>query len=974
MEMRVPPLISVVTYIDHIDGIERHIQTIADNTLFKSGNVEILLLDSECSAESISLCEEMVLTYGERIRVFQLYKMSIAECYNVGIFRAKGIYINFSLSSSFFQEDTLEHIYNAAVELKCPSLIAAAPWTVNEIEIFSQYFISPRIYDGKKKMISLEENSSELMLCLQGFFIKRSAIFKKDRNLLFSDLGIDTSLNYIIRLLCEEKKYLYVSYSFYHYTVPLEDNTSAFLGQYENSWYLESMEKSVMSILDRYALNGIVPMYLQRMILWCVYSRFNCNYNDRSKGIINESNMMEFYSATKRILQYIDDRTIWNKGADQTYTIPRTLRLLLLRIKDGDNLLAEKLYKYKDGVWKTPKSFLDGLSGKESGKTVIEDGDAGNELEVERNYIIDAISGGKDDLCILRGDNAKFAEIVPDVHEKPFKICDLKKEHVLIDIINYEKGKFTIDGRCSIGDFELDADVRVFLKCNNTESPTSEIEVYRASKIFGKTYQKSMRFQAEFFFFNETESKEVTFWVSINGIEHRLMIRTGSIFSHISMQNGQYWRFTDDAYMQLKDNTLVIQNARESDFTELENEFINELSQVKTDYSEKALNIRRQYFKKKTEKKKPIWVTFDKLYKAGDNGEYMFHYIRNHVPDIDMYYLVKEDASDYSRLMESDPEHILTWGRNDTVVMMLLADVILATHANVVSNAGIDKPMIPFLADLFCPFITCIQHGLTVQNIAQYQNRIFDNTQFYVLASPNEYKNINTPIYGYNSDSLELTGMARYDGLKSRAKKQILITPTWRRNVANSNIAHFKKAHNEYFRHSEYFRLYNTLINDSRLIACAEKKGYKIVYLIHPAASSQIDDFDRNDFVDIIPAAGDMNYEKILTESALMVTDYSGVQFDFAYMKKPVLYYHPSTLPPHYEESDAYRYERDSFGPIISEHEKLVDALCEYMVNDCVMLDEYKVRVDRFFAYNDNNNCERIYNAVFNHINNRKVV
>ena len=30
---------------------------------------------------------------------------------------------------------------------------------------------------------------------------------------------------------------------------------------------------------------------------------------------------------------------------------------------------------------------------------------------------------------------------------------------------------------------------------------------------------------------------------------------------------------------------------------------------------------------------------------------------------------------------------------------------------------------------------------------------------------------------------------------------------------------------------------------------------------------AQIDDYDRNDYVEIIPASGDMSYEKILTES-----------------------------------------------------------------------------------------------------------
>lgn len=82
---------------------------------------------------------------------------------------------------------------------------------------------------------------------------------------------------------------------------------------------------------------------------------------------------------------------------------------------------------------------------------------------------------------------------------------------------------------------------------------------------------------------------------------------------------------------------------------------------------------------------------------------------------------------------------------------------------------------------------------------------------------------------------------------------------------------------------------------------------------MHPAVSSQLEDFDRNDYVELIPAASDMNYEKILTESSLMVTDYSGVQFDFAYQRKPLLYYHPASLPPHYEQSKAYQYDKDAF-------------------------------------------------------------
>jgi CDP-glycerol glycerophosphotransferase (TagB/SpsB family) len=100
-----------------------------------------------------------------------------------------------------------------------------------------------------------------------------------------------------------------------------------------------------------------------------------------------------------------------------------------------------------------------------------------------------------------------------------------------------------------------------------------------------------------------------------------------------------------------------------------------------------------------------------------------------------------------------------------------------------------------------------------------------------------------------------------------------------------------------------------------------------------------------------------------------MVTDYSGVQFDFAYMRKPILYYHPNELPPHYDESTEYCYERDAFGPIIDNYEELVDQLCDYMKKHCRMKKEYVERADRFFGYKDFGNCERIYHAIVEWLN-----
>ena len=211
-----------------------------------------------------------------------------------------------------------------------------------------------------------------------------------------------------------------------------------------------------------------------------------------------------------------------------------------------------------------------------------------------------------------------------------------------------------------------------------------------------------------------------------------------------------------------------------------------------------------------------------------------------------------------------------------------------------------------------CDFhVVCVQHGLSVQKIAIAQNRLRDNTRLYFCASPVEIENLSRPVYDYvGYDALKLTGVPRYDGLKNDDKKQIMISPTWRMQSAmlvskNEGVA---RDYNEHFKDTSYFKVFNALINDKRLLDAADKYGYRIKFVLHPIVSPQVDDFDKNDRVDIIPAIGDMSYEKMFCESSLMVTDFSGIQFDFAYMRKPLVYLHHNDIPQHYEEG-AYHYD-----------------------------------------------------------------
>ena len=99
-------------------------------------------------------------------------------------------------------------------------------------------------------------------------------------------------------------------------------------------------------------------------------------------------------------------------------------------------------------------------------------------------------------------------------------------------------------------------------------------------------------------------------------------------------------------------------------------------------------------------------------------------------------------------------------------------------------------------------------------------------------------------------------------------------------------------------------------------------------------------------------------------ESALMITDYSSVAFDFAYLKKPVLYYQFNK--DYNYKKGYYDFESMGFGKVLDNQDKLINKIEEYINQDCIMEEKYIKRVDTFFKFNDKNNSKRVYEWLYN--------
>ena len=110
----------------------------------------------------------------------------------------------------------------------------------------------------------------------------------------------------------------------------------------------------------------------------------------------------------------------------------------------------------------------------------------------------------------------------------------------------------------------------------------------------------------------------------------------------------------------------------------------------------------------------------------------------------------------------------------------------------------------------------------------------------------------------------------------------------------------------------------------------------------------------------------DIDIQDLLKNSALLITDYSSVFMDFAYMNKPIIYYQfdqEEFRKKHLSEG-YFKYERDGFGDVIKNENEVVTKIINYVKTNYKVEEKYISRMNEFFEIKDRNNCKRIYEEI----------
>ena len=360
--------------------------------------------------------------------------------------------------------------------------------------------------------------------------------------------------------------------------------------------------------------------------------------------------------------------------------------------------------------------------------------------------------------------------------------------------------------------------------------------------------------------------------------------------------------------------------------------------------------------------RKRIWLVTDRIDRAGDNGEAFFRYLVSNPPkNVRPYFVIMKDAPDYMRMKAIGPTIAVHSVRHKLMTMM--AECII-------SSGGREQWFDPFgiqsiwNKDILysIPFFF-LQHGITKDDVSKWLNRWNENIQGFVTSAIPEHRSIVEGDYDYQPDQIWLTGLPRYDRLeKKQEKKLITIMPTWRKYLMGQQDPSTGKLQlRDDFSKSDFCKYYSELLSHHALIKAAADLGYQIQFLPHPYILAGIHDIARDDAVTL---AVDKSYADVFMESSIVVTDYSSVAFDFAYLRKPVIYYQFDSQEffsgSHAYDKGYFDYVRDGFGPVCYDVETLVSTLIDLMKSDSILSEQYADRVNRFFSFSDQNNSRRV--------------
>ncbi|ASK27540.1 CDP-glycerol glycerophosphotransferase family protein [Neisseria chenwenguii] len=362
------------------------------------------------------------------------------------------------------------------------------------------------------------------------------------------------------------------------------------------------------------------------------------------------------------------------------------------------------------------------------------------------------------------------------------------------------------------------------------------------------------------------------------------------------------------------------------------------------------------------------WLLMDRETKADDNAEHFYRYMMRNHPEQACCFVLNKDSIDWPRL-EKEGFNLVEFGSTDYEKHLRKANKIISSH--------LEKHINNYFGDNyeFSKKFIFLQHGITKDDLSQWFNTK-KNFHGLVTVTIPEYHSVIEEGNKYKLGKKEtfLTGFPRHDSLLSgnvENAKKILIVPTWRSYIMGAHIGNGANTRelNSRFLETDYAQHWYALLHSNKLEALAKQYGYEITFAPHPNIEPYLALFDVPPYIKIWGAATSNNsMQNLFQQSSMLITDYSSIAFEMAFLGKQTLYYQfdkeAFRSGIHTYQQGYFEYETDGFGPVVETLDELTDKLESILKNGGKIESDYAVRIKQTFKYRDTDNCKRVYEAI----------
>ncbi|MGO1165511.1 MAG: CDP-glycerol glycerophosphotransferase family protein [Janibacter sp.] len=359
----------------------------------------------------------------------------------------------------------------------------------------------------------------------------------------------------------------------------------------------------------------------------------------------------------------------------------------------------------------------------------------------------------------------------------------------------------------------------------------------------------------------------------------------------------------------------------------------------------------------------PVWLIGERPETARDNGRALFAHLRESRPAAHVYYVIAEDSP--MRAAVDPLGQVITHSSWRHRVMMLHADVLI--------NAYSIKHMLPSRWHPSGYMRQCawrvgavrvyLKHGV---HLSPYAMKRASGGYDLVATVGDREAEALAETSGYR-DQLVVTGLARYDALvpPREPSRTVLFMPTWRRYLAPTLFSGEDSAQVAY-EGSTYQAFMDDFLGSERLAELLRTHDLTLQVVPHYNLRSLLraEDVD-SERVEVLDAAT-ADIPALLRSCDLLVTDYSSVQFDVAYVGTPMVYcqFDEGEYTTGHSAFSWFDPRQDGFGPVTRDADATVSAMEHYAQRGFVREGRYGDRVSAVFAYEDHDNCERLAESI----------